>query len=99
MQKVQIINDSYDNGNNATATKTNMETKTALEIKKGKDTKICKLLKTKELRYHIGMTATQQSIDLVFNPEEQTYTFFVDASPMNNEDGEHDAMLKMYNLV
>lgn len=61
------------------------------------DTRICKLLKTKELRYHIGMTDKHQSIDLVFNLENQDYNFFVDATPLEKE--QNDIVLKIYNLV
>lgn len=62
-----------------------------------KDLKICKLLKTKELRYHIGMTDKHQSIDLVFTKEDSKYNFFLDATPLDKESNEE--MLKIYNLV
>lgn len=69
---------------------------TAIEKKIKKDTKICKLLKTKELRYHIGMTDKHQSIDLIFTTEDSKYNFLLDATPLETEDNE--AMLKIYNL-
>lgn len=68
-----------------------------MENKIKKDIKICCLLKTKELRYHIGMTDKHQSIDLVFTIEDSKYNFFLDATPLEKEDSE--TMLKIYGLV
>lgn len=77
-----------------------MEIKTPLEKKVIKDKNICRLLKTKELRYHIGMTDKMQSFDLQF--KDGAYNFFLDASPMNDGTDEgkekNDALLKIFNL-
>lgn len=78
----------------------NKTEKTPLEKKINKDKNICRILKTKEIRYHIGMTDKMQSIDLQF--KEGIYNLFLDASPLNDgtEEGKekNDAMLKIYGL-
>lgn len=61
-----------------------------------KDLAIMRVLKTKELRYSIGMTAERGAISLVVTKEDPAYRFYVDAIPL--EDEENDAMLKIYNL-
>lgn len=67
-----------------------------MEQKIKEDLAICRILKTKELRYHIGMTAERASIDLIFSKENSNYHFHIDGVPL--EEVENDAMLKIYNL-
>jgi hypothetical protein len=78
----------------------NKTEKTPLERKINKDKNICRILKTKEIRYHIGMTDKMQSVDLCF--KDGAYEFFLDAGPLNDgtEDGKekNEEMLKIFNL-
>lgn len=67
-----------------------------LEEKIKKDLAIMRILKTKELRYHIGMTDRNASIDLVIQKDTPEYHFYIDAAPLDKE--ENDAMLKIFNL-
>lgn len=81
----------------------NKDKKSVLEKNVSNDIRICKILKTKGIRYHIGTTEDRhQSIDLVFNAADTTYSFFIDASPLNDGTNEgkekNEAMLKVYGL-
>lgn len=67
-----------------------------MEEKIKKDLAIMRILKTKELRYNIGMTGERGSISLVITREDPTYRFYVDAIPL--EDEENEGMLKIFNL-
>lgn len=69
---------------------------TNLEQKIKKDLAIMKVLKSKELHYHIGKTDRGASIDLVITKDNPEYQFFVDAGPLEKE--ENEVMLKLFNL-
>jgi hypothetical protein len=80
---------------------TKKEERSPLEKKQGKDRAICRILKTKELRYHIGMTDKMQSFDLQF--KDDNYTFFLDATPFDDgtEEGKekNESLKRIYNLI
>jgi hypothetical protein len=73
----------------------NMETN--LQKKTKNDLAICRILKIKELRYHLGTTDRNASLDLQFLKDTESYQFFTDASPV--EETENKALLKIYGLV
>jgi len=70
---------------------------TTLEQKIKNDLAICRILKIKELRYHLGTTDRNASLDLQFLKDTETYQFYTDASPV--EETENKALLKIYGLV
>ena len=70
---------------------------TNLEQKIKNDLAICRILKIKELRYHLGTTDRNASLDLQFLKDTESYQFFTDASPV--EETENKALLKIYGLV
>jgi hypothetical protein len=70
---------------------------TNLEQKIKNDLAICRILKIKELRYHLGTTDRNASLDLQFLKDTETYQFFTDASPV--EETENKALLKIYGLI
>lgn len=74
-----------------------MEAKTTLQKKIANDLAICRILKVKEIRYHLGTTDRNASLDLQFLKDTQAYQFFTDASPLPEE--ENSALLKIYGLV
>jgi len=74
-----------------------METKTNLQKKIANDNAICRILKIKEIRYHLGTTDRNASLDLQFLKDTESYQFFTDASPLPEE--ENKALLKIYGLV
>ena len=73
-----------------------METKTTLQKKIANDNAICRILKVKSIRYHIGTTDRNASLDLQFLKDTESYQFFTDASPV--EPTENEALLKIYGL-
>jgi hypothetical protein len=70
---------------------------TTLEQKIKNDLAILRILKCKEIRYHIGTTDRNASLDLQFLKDTQAYQFYTDAAPVEKE--ENDALLKIFNLV
>ena len=70
---------------------------TQLEQKKKNDLAILRILKCKEIRYHLGTTDRNASLDLQFLKDTESYQFFTDASPVPEE--ENKALLKIYGLV
>ena len=69
---------------------------TNLEQKIKNDLAILRILKCKEIRYHIGTTDRNASLDLQFLKDTESYQFFTDASPLGEE--ENKALLKIYGL-
>ena len=67
-----------------------------LEQKIKNDNALCRILKTKEIRYHIGTTDRNASLDLIFNKEDLNYHFNLDAAPLEHD--ENEALLKIYGL-
>lgn len=67
-----------------------------MEEKLKKDNAIMRILKTKELRYNIGLTKERATIELVINKEDSKYQFYVDSMAL--PEIENDAMLKIFNL-
>jgi hypothetical protein len=70
---------------------------TNLEQKKKNDLAILRILKCKEIRYHLGTTDRNASLDLQFLKDTESYQFFTDASPV--EPVENEALLKIYGLI
>ena len=70
-----------------------MEDKTKAKI--AKDTKIMKILKVSEIRYHIGST-NLGPIDLMLRYGESDYHFLLDSTPIEKE--ENDKMLEIFNI-
>lgn len=66
------------------------------EEKLKKDLTVMRILKVNGLRYHIGTTDRNASIDLVINKETKEYQFFIDAAPLEKE--ENEAMLNIFGL-
>ena len=72
-----------------------METNLQKKIKN--DLAILRILKCKEIRYHLGTTDRNASLDLQFLKDTESYQFFTDAAPL--EPAENEAMLKIYGLT
>lgn len=70
---------------------------TNLEQKIKNDLAICRVLKVNSIRYHLGTTDRNASLDLQFLKDTESYQFFTDASPLGEE--ENKALLKIYGLV
>ena len=70
---------------------------TTLEQKIKNDLAICRILKAKELRYHLGTTDRNASLDLQFLKDTESYQFFTDASPVPED--ENKALLKIYGII
>ena len=70
---------------------------TNLENKIKNDLAILRILKCKEIRYHLGTTDRNASLDLQFLKDTETYQFYTDASPVSEV--ENEALLKIYGLV